>query len=50
MMLTFLILDRFNDAMGFLRGSQFKALLLLFVAASALTSVLLIIKNYRDSE
>lgn len=50
MMLTFLILDRFNDAMGFLRGNQFKLLLLLFVAASALTSMLLIIRDYRDSE
>ena len=45
MMLVFYVVNRFNDAMGFLRGDVFETLLLIYVVVSIITSVYLIILN-----
>ncbi|MDD5016636.1 MAG: hypothetical protein PHO15_00885 [Eubacteriales bacterium] len=45
MMLVFLVVNLFNESMGFLKGDVFETLLLIYVAVSVITSAFLIAAN-----
>ncbi|MDD5016605.1 MAG: hypothetical protein PHO15_00725 [Eubacteriales bacterium] len=47
MIIVFYIINIYNDAMGFLRGTVFETLLLIFCAVSITTSVMLLVQNER---
>lgn len=49
MMLVLYIIDSVNDAMGFLRGNEFKTLLLILIIVSIVTASLLIHSNAKRS-
>lgn len=50
MMLVLYIIDSVNDAMGFLRGSEFKTLLLILIIVSIVTASVLIHSNSKDNQ
>lgn len=50
MMLVLYIIDSVNDAMGFLRGDEFKTLLLILIIVSIVTASFLIRSNAKDNK